>query len=82
MNNELLRKLYMKSFVKHPDPDGWYEDISSFDADIFAELIIKECMHMVSRAFYRHGDSEHNRAINMAMDEIEKGWELDGKSSV
>lgn len=77
MNSLLVRNLYEKSFVLRPERMV-YKDQPVFDYEKFAKLVVLECCHNVMRCTYRNGDSEHNRALHMAVDQIKKDFGLDG----
>jgi hypothetical protein len=70
MNEELIQKLYDQSKVIRKT--SWGDEATYFDYNKFAELIVMECRAEVERCTIRNGDTEHNRALGMAWDAINK----------
>lgn len=77
MNKELLNRLIKKAANLEQTTiqvDNFAFHASDFEK--FAELIVEECINDCVRCTYRHGDSEHNRALMMAVEEIKKHFRV------
>ena len=58
-------------------PGEFHPDYGAVRDQMFAELIIKECIICAEREWIRNGDTEHNRAVSKVIESIKEHFGID-----